>query len=239
MLTVKEDNVELLKRYKNGETNLRDKIFQNNIFLVYSLLNKYKHTGADREDLFQIGSMGLLKAIDNFNPTYNVQFSTYAVPLVLGELKRYFRDSGLIKVSRSLKELSIEINKVKNSFYVEYGRDMTVEELSSKLNVSKYDLIMAMESSYMPSSMEDVIYEKGDSCITIQEAIKDDKDDNLVDLITLQKGLQLLTEKEKLFVKLRYYQEYNQQAIADKFNVSQVQISRLEKQIIEKLKKCF
>ena len=239
MLEVKETNLELLTRYKNGEIFLKELIIKNNMSLVYSLINRYKHTNSDRDDLFQIGCIGLLKAIDNFDPSFNVQFSTYAVPLILGEIKRHFRDSGLIKVSRSMKELSISINKEKNNYYTQTGKEISLDELSTKLNVSKYDLIMAMETSYIPSSLEEPIYEKGDSCITLEETIKDESSKNIVDLLTLQDGLKLLSNKEKLFIKMRFYQEMNQQTIANKFNVSQVQISRLEKKIIEKLKKCF
>lgn len=239
MLELKEKNLELLTRYKNGETHLKETIIKSNISLVYSLINRYKHTNSDRDDLFQIGCIGLLKAIDNFDTSFNVQFSTYAVPLILGEIKRHFRDSGLIKVSRSLKELSISINKEKNSYYTQTGKEISLDELSLNLNVSKYDLIMAMETSYIPSSLEEPIYERDGSFITLEETIKDESSKNIVDLLTLHNGLKLLSEKEKLFIKMRYYQEMNQQTIANKFNVSQVQISRLEKKIIEKLKKCF
>ena len=239
MISLKEDNTSLLIRYKNGETNLKNQILQNNISLVYSLINRYRHTNTDRDDLFQIGCIGLLKAIDNFDPSFNAQFSTYAVPLILGEIKRHFRDSGLLKVSRSLKELSISINKLKNNHYTNTGKDISLDDLSKKLNVSKYDIIMAMETSYMPSSIDEPIYEKDNSCITLQETIKDESSRDIVDLLTLKEGLKLLSDKEKLFVKMRYYQEMNQQSIANKFNISQVQVSRLEKKIIEKLKKCF
>ena len=239
MLNLKEDNLSLIVRYKNGEIKLKDQILQNNLSLVYSLINRYKHTSTDRDDLFQIGCIGLLKAIDNFDPSFNVQFSTYAVPLILGEIKRHFRDSGLVKVSRSLKELSISINKIKNSHYTNTGKEISLDDLSTKLNVSKYDIIMAMETSYMPSSIDEPIYEKDNSYITLQETIKDESSKDVIDLLTLQDGLKLLSEKEKLFIKMRYYQEMNQQTIADKFNISQVQASRLEKKIIEKLKKCF
>lgn len=239
MPTLKEDNRTLLYKYKNGETHLKDILLKNNIYLVYSLVNKYKYSNADREDLIQIGCIGLLKAIDNFDISFNVQFSTYAVPLILGEIKKYFRDNGLIKVSRSIKELSISINKAKNDYYTKTGKDISLDELSHKLNVSKYDLIMALETSYIPSSLEESIYEKDNSTITLAETIKDDTQKNIIDLLTLKEGLNLLSEKEKVFIKLRYYKEMNQQTIAEKFNVSQVQISRLEKKIIEKLKKCF
>ena len=239
MLALKESNLELLTRYKNGETNLKDQILQKNLSLIYSLINKYKHTNIDRDDLFQIGCIGLLKAIDNFDPSFNVQFSTYAVPLILGEIKRHFRYSGLIKVSRSLKELSISINKLKNNHYTKTGRELSLDDLSAKLNVSKYDIIMAMETSYMPLSFDEPIYEKDNSCITLEETIKDESSKNIIDLLTLQEGIKLLTDKEKLFIKLRYYKDMNQQSIANKFNISQVQVSRLEKKIIEKLKKCF
>lgn len=239
MQQIKENTLDLLIRYKNGEKQLKDKIFTNNISLVHSLVNRYKHTNTDKEDLFQIGCIGLLKAIDNFDYSFSVQFSTYAVPLILGELKRHFRDHGLLKVSRSLKELSLAISKEKNEYYIKNGKEISLEELSSKLNVSKYDIIMALETSYMPTSIEEPIYTKGDSFITLEETIKDEDSQNIVDLLTLKESLKILDEKEKLFVKLRYYQELNQQAIANKFNISQVQVSRLEKKIIEKLKKCF
>lgn len=239
MQQIKESTLDLLIRYKNGEKQLKDKIFTNNISLVHSLVNRYKHTNTDKEDLFQIGCIGLLKAIDNFDYSFSVQFSTYAVPLILGELKRHFRDYGLLKVSRSLKELSLAISKEKNEYYIKNGKEISLEELSSKLNVSKYDIIMALETSYMPTSIEEPIYTKGDSFITLEETIKDENSQNIVDLLTLKESLKILDEKEKLFVKLRYYQELNQQAIANKFNISQVQVSRLEKKIIEKLKKCF
>lgn len=239
MQQIKESTLDLLIRYKNGEKQLKDKIFTNNISLVHSLVNRYKHTNTDKEDLFQIGCIGLLKAIDNFDYSFSVQFSTYAVPLILGELKRHFRDYGLLKVSRSLKELSLAISKEKNEYYIKNGKEISLEELSSKLNVSKYDIIMALETSYMPTSIEEPVYTKGDSFITLEETIKDEDSQNIVDLLTLKESLKILDEKEKLFVKLRYYQELNQQAIANKFNISQVQVSRLEKKIIEKLKKCF
>lgn len=239
MLELKESNTDLLIRYKNGETNLKDQILQNNLSLVYSLINRYRHTNTDRDDLFQIGCIGLLKAIDNFDPSFNVQFSTYAVPLILGEIKKHFRDSGLIKVSRSLKELSISINKLKNNHYTTTGKEISIDDLSIKLNVSKYDIIMAMETSYLPSSIDEPIYEKDNSFITLEETIKDESSKNIIDLLTLEDGLKLLSSKEKLFIKMRYYQEMNQQSIANKFNISQVQVSRLEKKIIEKLKKCF
>ena len=239
MTDLKETNTSLLIRYKNGEKCLKDIILKNNLSLVYSLINRYKHTNTDKEDLFQIGCIGLLKAIDNFDASFNAQFSTYAVPLILGEIKKHFRDSGLIKVSRSLKELSIAINKEKNSYYTNTGKEISLDDLSLKLNVSKYDLIMAMETSYMPSSIDEPIYEKDNSCITLKETIKDENSKNIIDLLTLKDGLKLLSDKEKLFIKMRYYQEMNQQTIANKFKISQVQVSRLEKKIIEKLKKCF
>ena len=181
MQVTKENTLNLLKRYKNGEKNLKEIIFQSNISLVYSLINRYKHTNSDKEDLFQIGSIGLLKAIDKFDCSFDVQFSTYAVPLILGEIKRYFRDYGLIKVSRSLKELSLSINKEKNDYYTKHGKEISLEELSLNLNASKYDIIMALETSYLPTSIEEPIYTKGDSCVTLEESIKDESSKSVID----------------------------------------------------------
>lgn len=229
----------LLKEYKEGRTELKEQIFNQNTPLVRSLVNRYKHTNADKEDLFQIGCIGLLKAIENFDLSFNVQFSTYAVPLILGEIKKFFRDNGPIKVSRNIKELSISINKLKNEYYIKNGKEISLEEISKQLNVSKYDIIMALETTYQPTSLEEAIYQKDNSYITLEETIKEEDEKNIIDILTLKDSISSLNDKEKLFVNLRFYQDMNQQTIANKFNVSQVQISRFEKKIINKLKQSF
>lgn len=240
MNITKVDTLELIKRYKQGEKELLDLILNENQALAYSLVNRYKVSKKEeREDLNQVALIGLLKAIDNFDFNYQVNFSTYAVPIILGEIKKYFRDSSLLKVSRNLKDLYYQIEKEKNEYLKKYSKEITLDELEKKLNISRYDLVLALESNITPLSIEKEYENEKDSGFSLESIISDSKEDNLLDLLTLNEALTTLNEKEKILINLRFYKEYSQKEVADKFNVSQVQISRMEKQIIEKLKRYF
>ena len=230
---------ELLLKARSGDESAKTKIINENIPLVWSLVHRFKNTLYDKEDLFQIGCLALLKAIDKFNLDYDVQFSTYAVPIILGELKRHFRDDGAIKVSRSLKELNIRINKAKNELYYTLGREPTIEELSSYLNENCEEIVMAIEANYYPTSLNEVVYEKDGSTINMEDRIIDDQSEKFKNILSLKEELKKLTSDEKQLIYLRYYLELNQKTIAERFNVSQVQISRMEKKIIEKIRKQF
>lgn len=240
MVVTKVNTLELIKRYKQGEKELLDLIINENQALAYSLVNRYKVTKKEeREDLNQVALMGLLKAIDNFDFNYEVSFSTYAVPIILGEIKKHFRDSSLLKVSRNLKDLHYQIEKEKNNYLKETGNEITLDELEKRLNVNRYDLVLAMESNIAPLSLEKEYDNDKDSSFSLECIISDNKEDKLIDLVTLNDAINKLSEKEKLLLNLRFYNDYSQKEVASKFNVSQVQISRLEKQVIEKLKKFF
>ena len=230
---------ELLLKSRSGDEEAKSIIVNENIPLVWSLVHRFKNTLYDKEDLFQIGCLALLKAIDKFNIEYDVQFSTYAVPIILGELKRHFRDDGAIKVSRSLKELNIKINKVKNELYLNCGREPTLEEISKYLNVSLEEIVMAIEANFYPTSLNEVVYEKDGSTINMEDRIIDDQSEKIKNIIFLKEELNKLTSDEKQLIYLRYYLDLNQKTVADKFNVSQVQISRMEKKIIDKIRKQF
>ena len=193
----------------------------------------------ETEDLNQVALIGLLKSIDNFDFNYEVNFSTYAVPIILGEIKKYFRDSSLLKVSRNIKDLYYQIEKEKNEYLKINNKEISLDELEKKLNINRYDLILAMESNISPLSIEKEYENEKDSGFSLECIITDTKEDKLLDLLTLNDALTKLNEKEKILVNLRFYKEYSQKEVADKFNVSQVQISRMERQIIEKLKKNF
>lgn len=240
MTSTKVDTLELIKRYRQGEKELLDFIVKENQSLAYSLVNRYKVTKKEeKEDLNQVALIGLLKAIDNFDFSYNVSFSTYAVPIILGEIKKHFRDSSLLKVSRNLKDLYYQIEKEKSNYLNAHGKEITLSELEKKLSVSRYDLILALESNLSPLSLEKEYENEKDSGFSLETLISDKKEDNLLDLMTLNDAVETLNEKEKLLINLRFYNDYSQKEVASKFNVSQVQISRLEKQVIEKLKKFF
>ena len=230
---------QLIIKAQNNDESAKEKLVNDNIFLVWSLVHRFNNSTYEKEELFQIGCVGLIKAINKFDVSYDVTFSTYAVPIILGEIKRHFRDDGAIKVSRSIKELNQKITKLSDEYLSIHNTDISIDELANKLNVSKADIVLAMDSKYYPTSLNEVIYEKDGSTITIEERIVEKENYSLIDKITLKEEISKLSKKEQLLIKMRYYLDMNQQDIAKHFNVSQVQISRMEKKILEKLRKQF
>ena len=221
---------------QSGDEVAKERLVKNNIGLVWSIVHRFKNNYYDKEDLFQIGCIGIMKAINHFDVGYGVQFSTYAVPIIMGEIKRYFRDDGTIKVSRSLKELNIKINKVKEELINEMGREPSIQEIAERLEVDKQDVIEAIDSSYYPTSLSEPIYEKDGSTISMEERIEDSSQHMWFEKMALKLEIEKLNEKEKLILYLRYKLDYNQEKVAQRLNISQVQVSRLEKKIITKLR---
>lgn len=236
---MEEDFKKLIIKAQQNDEHAKNKLVNDNVFLVWSLVHRYNNSTYDKEELFQIGCIGLIKAINKFNIEYDVAFSTYAVPIILGEIKRHFRDDGVIKVSRSIKELNQKIVKISEKYFYENGKEISIEELEKKLNVSKSEIVLAMDSKYYPTSLNEIIYEKDGSYITVMDRLSNKERFSLVDKITLKEELKKLDKNEQLLIKMRYYLDMNQQEIAKHFKVSQVQISRMERKILEKLKKQF
>lgn len=234
-----DDIKQLILKAQNNDESAREKLVNDNIALVWSLVHRFKNSNYEKEELFQIGCVGLIKAINKFDVSYDVAFSTYAVPIILGEIKRHFRDDGALKVSRTLKELNQKINKISEKYLMENHKEISINELSEMLNVSKEDVVLALDCKYYPTSLNEVIYEKDGSTITVQERIVDKESFMLHDKIALYDEISKLTPKEQELIKMRYFMDLNQQQIAKHFNVSQVQVSRMEKKILEKLKKQF
>lgn len=232
----KEETINYIVLAQNGDEKAKEILVKNNIGLVWSIVHRFKNNYYDKEDLFQIGCIGLMKAINNFDVHYGVQFSTYAVPIIMGEIKRYFRDDGTIKVSRSLKELNIRINKVKEELTNELGKEPNIQEIAKRLDVDKQDVIEAIDSSYYPTSLSEPIYEKDGSTISMEERIEDHSHHMWFEKIALKMEIEKLDEKEKLILYLRYKLDFNQEKVAKRLNISQVQVSRLEKKIITKLR---
>lgn len=230
---------EYILKAQNNDAEAKELLVKENLSLVWSLVHRFNNPIYDKEELFQIGCIGLIKAINKFDTSYEVCFSTYAVPIILGEIKRHFRDDGALKVSRSIKELNQKINKLADEYFNNNHKEMSIDELAVSLNVSKADIVLAIDSRYFPTSLNEVIYEKDGSEITIEERINEKENYSLIDKLTLKDELSKLTKKEQLLIKMRYYMDMNQEEIAKYFKVSQVQISRLEKKILEKLKKQF
>lgn len=228
--------LDLLVKVRSGDEQAKEQVVKDNLGLVWSIVHRFKNSYYDKEDLFQIGCIGLLKAINHFDPSYNVQFSTYAVPIIMGEIKRYFRDDGTIKVSRSLKELNIKVTKAKEILQAENNEEPTVEEVARYLEVDVHDVVEAIDSSYYPTSLSEPIYEKDGSTISMEDRLIDKSDHMWFEKIALEMEMEKLDEKEKMIIYMRYQLDYNQEAIAQRLGISQVQVSRLEKKIVTKLR---
>lgn len=228
--------LDLLEKVRLGDEQAKEQVVKDNLGLVWSIVHRFKNSYYDKEDLFQIGCIGLMKAINHFDPSYNVQFSTYAVPIIMGEIKRYFRDDGTIKVSRSLKELNIKITKAKEILQGENNEEPTVESVAKYLDVDVQDVVEAIDSSYYPTSLNEPIYEKDGSTISIEDRLIDKSDHMWFEKIALEMEMDKLDEKEKMIMYMRYQLDYNQEAIAKRLGISQVQVSRLEKKIVTKLR---
>ena len=232
----KEETMNDLVLAQNGDEVAKERLVKNNIGLVWSIVHRFKNNYYDKEDLFQIGCIGLMKAINHFDVRYGVQFSTYAVPIIMGEIKRYFRDDGTIKVSRSLKELNIKVTKAKEELQNQTNKEPTVEEVATYLDVDVQDVVEAIDSSYYPTSLNEPIYEKDGSTISVEDRLIDKSDSMWFEKIALKMEMEKLDDKEKMIIQMRYLLDYNQEDIAKRLGISQVQVSRLEKKIVTKLR---
>lgn len=207
--------------------------------LVWSVVRRFSSRRVELEDLFQIGSIGLLKAIDKFDPAYGVCFSTYAVPMIAGEIRRHLRDNSMLKVSRSLKENAVQMYRAREKLETALGRDPTVEEIAAEMAVDPEELALIMEANMDVESLEQVVYRGDGSQLTLMDRLEDPADDQkrVLDHMLLDQLLAGLSQQEKHLLYMRYEQEYTQSYIARKLGVSQVQVSRMEKRILQKIRK--
>ncbi|MBS4173337.1 RNA polymerase sporulation sigma factor SigF [Bacillus sp. FJAT-49736] len=227
---------ELIQRSQEGDQEARNLIVEKNMRLVWSVVQRFLNRGYEPDDLFQIGCIGLLKSVDKFDLTYDVKFSTYAVPMIIGEIQRFIRDDGTVKVSRSLKEIGNRIRKAKDELSKNIGRIPTVNELALFLDLPVEDIIMAQEAGRAPSSIHETVYENDGDPITLLDQIADQNDQKWFDKIALKEAIRGLDDRERLIVYLRYYKDQTQSEVAERLGISQVQVSRLEKKILEQMK---
>lgn len=232
------DTLELIKRSQEGDKSARDLLVTENIGLVWSIVRRFSNRGYEMEDLFQIGSIGLMKAIDKFDVSFEVRFSTYAVPMITGEIKRFLRDDGMIKVSRSLKELAYKARVVREELGIQLGKEPTIEEISREMGVDAEEVIMAFEANAEVESLYKTIYQGDGNAIYLIDKLEETKDENqqLVDKLALHELLSTLEEKDQTLIRLRYFMEKTQTDIAKELGISQVQVSRLEKKILKNLR---
>ncbi len=237
-----EETMELIQEAQYGSKEAKDILVTYNIGLIKSVLRGFLNRGYEKDDLFQIGSIGLLKAIDKFDMNYGVKFSTYAVPMIVGEIKRFLRDDGLIKVSRSLKQTAAQAKSAQERLSKELGREPSIQEISDEIGIDKEDIVMAYEASYHPNYLYDVVHQSdGDPIYLIDKLSNqtDASDTDIVDNIMLKNILRELRPRDRQVILLRYFKDRTQTQVADILGISQVQVSRIEKKIIEEIRKDF
>lgn len=232
------DTLELIKLSREGDKDARDQVVTQNVGLVWSIVRRFANRGHEMEDLFQIGSIGLIKAIDKFDYSYEVKFSTYAVPMITGEIKRFLRDDGMIKVSRTLKESAAKIRAYRERYGNMYGREPTVEEIEKELSIAKDEILMALETGAEVESLYKTIYQGDGSPIYLIDKLAETKDEseNMIDRLALKEIIASLDENEQEIIKLRYFKDRTQTDIAKELGISQVQVSRMEKRILKILR---
>ncbi|WP_251390474.1 RNA polymerase sporulation sigma factor SigF [Mediterraneibacter agrestimuris] len=234
-----DHTIALIRQAHDGDKEARERLVEENVGLIWCVVKRFAGRGTDTEDLFQIGSIGLLKAIDKFDLTYDVKFSTYAVPMISGEIKRFLRDDGMIKVSRSLKELSYKAFLAREELINQHGREPTLEELSEKLQVEKEEIVQAMEAGSEVESIYKPIHQSEGQEIRLMDKLEEEEhqEEKILNHMMLKQLLETLDKDERQLIYLRYFQNQTQSAVGKILGISQVQVSRLEKRIIENLRK--
>ena len=240
VLTNKEKD-ELFIRIKQGDESARAEFIKGNLRLVLSVIQRFYGRGENADDLFQIGCIGLIKSIDNFDLSQNVQFSTYAVPMIIGEIRRYLRDNNTIRVSRSVRDLAYKALQFKERFNKKKGREPSIEEIAKELGVQKEEIAFSFDAIQDPVSLQEPIYNDGSESIYIMDQVKDVKnsDESWADNMTIAEALKKLNDKEKKIVIKRYFDGRTQTEVAEEIGISQAQVSRLEKNALENIKRYY
>lgn len=236
-LLKESEKEQLLKLVKNGDKSARETLIRGNLRLVLSVIQRFTNRGENSDDLFQIGCIGLIKAIDNFDITQNVRFSTYAVPMIIGEIRRHLRDNSPMRVSRSIKDTAYKAMQVKEKLIGENQREPTVEEIASQLQIPKEEVVIALESIVEPVSLFDSVYSDGGDDVFVLDQLGDSNDDaNWIDEIAFRDTIKSLNQREKKILMLRFMQGKTQMEVSKEIGISQAQVSRIEKGVLEKIK---
>lgn len=229
------DVYEAISLAKSGDAQAREYVVTNNIGLVWSIVRKFLNRGHEADDLFQIGCIGLIKAIDKFDETYGVRFSTYAVPMIMGEIKRHIRDDGIIKVSRSLKEISVRARSAMDRLSKELGREPTVNEVSEAVGVPADELVMALDATVVPESINAVVTDDGKELESIIDG-GENMEQAVINKIAVKEALMNLEPRERQIIVMRYFKDKTQAQIAAQLGISQVQVSRIEKKVLSRMR---
>ena len=229
--------LELLERVKKGDPDARNDLILGNLRLVLSVIQRFVNRGENLDDLFQVGCIGLMKAIDNFDTSYDVKFSSYAVPMIIGELRRYLRDNTTLRVSRSLRDTAYKAMQVKEQLINKYHKEPSIEEIAKTLDMEKGDVVMALEAIVEPVSLYEPVYSDGGDTIYVMDQIGEPDDDrNWLDEIVFKEAISDLSEREKMILSMRFLMGKTQMEVANEIGISQAQVSRLEKGAITRIK---
>ena len=240
LLSEKQKN-ELLTRIKSGDNSAREEFINGNLRLVLSIIQRFNNRGENVDDLFQVGCIGLIKSIDNFDMSVGVKFSTYAVPMIIGEIRRYLRDYNSIRVSRSVKDLAYKALQAKEEYIKEHNKEPKIEELAKILEVDPKDISNAFDAILEPVSLYEPVFNDGTDTLFVMDQVSDSKniDENWIESIALKEAISKLSQREKNIVNLRFFQGKTQMEVANEIGISQAQVSRLEKNAIDHIKKMF
>ena len=231
------EKMALLKRVKEGDKRAREELISGNLRLVLSVIQRFSNRGENPDDLFQVGCIGLIKSIDNFDISQNVRFSTYAVPMIIGEIRRYLRDNNAVRVSRSMRDTAYHAMQAKERLTASLGREPTVEEVAQELGIKKEEVVLALEAIVDPISLYEPVYSDGGDTIYVMDQIGDANDDSSwIDEITLKESIKNLNDREKKILALRFLKGKTQMEVAAEIGISQAQVSRLEKGALRRIK---
>ena len=234
-----EETMELLRRTKQGDMAAREELIAGNLRLVLSVIQKFANRGENLDDLFQVGCIGLIKAIDNFNTDLDVRFSTYGVPMIVGEIRRYLRDNSALRVSRSMRDTAYKVLQAKEKFLAQHQREPTMDEIARALDMRREDVVMALDAVLDPVSLNEPVYDNSGDAICVMDQVKDAKntDENWLERIALKEAMDRLTDRERRILALRFFQGKTQMEVSAEVGISQAQVSRLEKNAINQIRK--
>lgn len=230
---------ELLAKAQSGDAQARDELVNANLRLVLSVIQRFQNRGENVDDLFQVGCIGLMKGLDNFDLSMNVRLSTYCVPMIIGEIRRYLRDNNPIRVSRSMRDTAYRALKARDALAAKNGREPTVGEIANEMNVPEEDVVIALEAIQEPVSLFDPIYQNGGDAIYVMDQVRDDKvsEDEWVRSLSIRQALAKLQQREQKIIRRRFFQGKTQMEVAEEIGISQAQVSRLEKAALQQMRK--
>ena len=233
-----EEKIKLFAKIKEGDEEAREEYIKGNVRLVLSVIKRFSNANENADDLFQIGCVGLMKAVDHFDPSREVKFSTYAVPMIIGEIRRYLRDNSSIRVSRSLRDIAYKAIYAKEGYMKKNLKEPTVQEIAEEIGISKEDIVLALDAIQIPMSLHEPVYNDSGDALYVMDQVSDkkNKEENWIEELSLEAAMERLNERERLIIQLRFFLGKTQMEVAEQIQISQAQVSRLEKNALKVMK---